>query len=233
MNLKHCSSCKLVYYCLKSCQKRHWSEHQTLCKAIRGQLNQNKETLRGLGDSSDTGMFVSHLPPKKHAKIAKLVGWKCSIKSLVNDVDIVALWDTGAQVSILPEHILSDNFPDLKLQDIGKLLGANSGLNLTATNGTAIPYKGWVEAKFQLNWEDEKEVTVPFLVTPEWLEQPIVGYNVIEPFLQGDEGYPDCPSVACHISETATTWGKIESKEMRIPQTSNIIPWTDSVRERI
>ena len=84
----------------------------------------------------------------------------------------------------------------MKLQDIGELFGANSGLNLTAANGTAIPYKGWVEAKFRLNRKDEKEVTVPFLVTPERLAQPIFGYNVIELFLQGDEGYPDSPSVA-------------------------------------
>ena len=116
MNLKCCSSCKLVYYCSKSCQKRHWSEHQTLCKPIQGQLNQNKETLGGLGDSSHTGMFVSHLPQKKHAKIMKLVGRKCSVKCVVKDVDIEALWDTGVQVSILPEHVPSDNFPDLKLQ---------------------------------------------------------------------------------------------------------------------
>jgi hypothetical protein len=29
-NFKRCSTCKLVYYCSKSCQKRHWSEHQIL-----------------------------------------------------------------------------------------------------------------------------------------------------------------------------------------------------------
>ena len=90
-NFKRCSTCKLVYYCSKSCQKRHWSEHQILCNAIKEQLNQNNETLRGLGDSSDTEMFASHLSPKKHAAIAKLVGRKCSVRSLVNDVDMEAL----------------------------------------------------------------------------------------------------------------------------------------------
>ena len=103
-NFKRCSTCKLVYYCSKSCQKRHWSEHQILCNAIKEQLNQNNETLRGQGDSSDTEMFASHLSPKKHAAIAKLVGRKCSVRCLVNDVDMEALWDTGAQVSIFPEQ---------------------------------------------------------------------------------------------------------------------------------
>ncbi|CAB4013058.1 Retrovirus-related Pol poly from transposon [Paramuricea clavata] len=155
---KRCSTCKLVYCCSKSCQKRHWSEHQILCNAIKEQLNQNNETLRGLGDSSDTEMFASHLSPKKHAAIAKLVGRKCSVWCLVNDVDMEALWDTGAQVSIFLEQVLSDNFSDLKISDIRELLGAGSGLNLTAANGTSIPYKGWVEARFRLNREDEKEV---------------------------------------------------------------------------
>jgi hypothetical protein len=68
----------------------------------------------------------------------------------------------------------------LKIRDISELLAADSGLNLTAANGTPIAYKGWVEARFRLNREDEKEITVPFLVTPEQLEQPIIGYNVIE-----------------------------------------------------
>lgn len=40
-------------------------------------------------------------------------------------------------------------------------------LKLTAANGTSFPYKGWVEARFRLNEEEEKEVTVPFLVTQE------------------------------------------------------------------
>jgi hypothetical protein len=71
-NFKRCSTCKLVYYCSKSCQKRHWSEHQIHCNAITEQLNQNNETLRGLGDSSDTEMFASHFSPKKHAAIDHL-----------------------------------------------------------------------------------------------------------------------------------------------------------------
>ncbi len=83
-------------------------------------------------------MFVSRLSPKKHAVIA-LVGRKCPVQCLVNDVDIKVLWDTGAQVSIFPEQTLSDNFPDLKIRDIGELLGADSGLNLTAANIKA----GW------------------------------------------------------------------------------------------
>ena len=51
----------------------------------------------------------------------------------------------------------------------------------------SIPYKGWIEIKFRLNREDEKEVTVPFLVTPEQLQQPIIGYSVIELLVQSED----------------------------------------------
>ena len=80
---------------------------------------------------------------------------------------MTALWDTGAQVSIITECFLKQQLPDLKVRDINELLGTDADLQLTAANGTAIPYKGWVEARFRLNSEEEKEVTVPFLVTEE------------------------------------------------------------------
>ncbi|CAB4044519.1 Hypothetical predicted protein, partial [Paramuricea clavata] len=89
-----------------------------------------------------------------------------------------------------------------------------SGLNLTAANGTPIPYKGWVEARFRLNREDEKEVTVPFLVTPEQLEQPIIGYNVIELFLQEGENYSDNLSVAHHIVSSFNNVGVKDAEQL-------------------
>ena len=36
VNFKRCSACKLVYYCSSGCQKRHWNDHQALCKVIQG-----------------------------------------------------------------------------------------------------------------------------------------------------------------------------------------------------
>jgi hypothetical protein len=59
-----------------------------------------------------------------------------------------ALWNTGAQASVIPEHTRLDKFPNLKVRNIVELLGVNSDLNLKAANGTSIPYKGWVETKF-------------------------------------------------------------------------------------
>ena len=86
VNFKCCSSCKLVFYCSQTCQKRHWKEHQKLCNVIQEQSNRSYEKHPGLGDSADAEVFVSHLSPRKQAAIVKLVNPKCYIRCLINDV---------------------------------------------------------------------------------------------------------------------------------------------------
>ena len=112
VNFKRCLCCKLVFYCSQTCQKRHWSEHQHLCKAIQKEVSQYWDNPKGLGDGADSEVFVSHFTPRKHAALAKLVGQKCSVKCLLNDVDMRVLWDTEAQVFIMPEHVLTSKFPE-------------------------------------------------------------------------------------------------------------------------
>ena len=55
-------------------------------------------------------------------------------------------------------------------------------LDLKAANGTEIPYEGWIEVSFKLVTSDDKlrMSVVPFLVSKDTLDHPIVGYNVIE-----------------------------------------------------
>ena len=68
----------------------------------------------------------------------------------------------------------------MEIRHINELLEVGADLKLTAANGTSILYEGSVEARFRLHGPEEKEVTVLFLVTREQLEQPTIGYNVIE-----------------------------------------------------
>ena len=147
------------------------NNHQTLCKAIQSLPKLQGEHVKGLGDSCDSSVFVSHRTPKQHAAVARLVGRKRSVSCCLNDTKVIALWDTGVQVSIIMENFLKQQLPDLNIRDINKLLGVDSDLNLTADNRITIPYKGWVEVRFQLNDKREQEVTVPFLVTEEHLDQ--------------------------------------------------------------
>ena len=68
-------------------------------------------------------------------------------------------------------------------------MNPNDDLDLLAANGTAIPYKGW--AAIDLNIDPTREnsefqICVPFLVTSETLDYPIVGYNVIQEIIDRD-----------------------------------------------
>ena len=45
-------------------------------------------------------------------------------------------------------RLVSKHFHEVELRNIAELL--DSELKLTAANGSAIPYKGWVEFKFSL-----------------------------------------------------------------------------------
>ena len=74
-------------------------------------------------------------------------------------MDMDVLWDTGAQVSIIPEQVLINKFPELQVRDVSELLGVDSGLNLTVTNGTLFPYCGLRETKSRLDREISNDVT--------------------------------------------------------------------------
>ena len=69
-----------------------------------------------------------------------------------------------------------------------ELLGSNGSISLQAANGTDIPYCGWAEIGVRLSNENEAEIRVSFLVTKEDIEQPIIGFNVIELMVKNTEG---------------------------------------------
>ena len=73
--------------------------------------------------------------------------------------------------------VLRRNFPGITVKNISELL--NSELNVTTANGGEMPYVGWMELNFRL-LSSKVELAVPFLVTDQSLDTPIIGFNVIE-----------------------------------------------------
>ena len=131
---------------------------------------------------------MCHLTPKQHKEVARLVGGKCLVECYLQGVHTEALWDTGAQVSIVPLSWMNRNLPGIQLHAIEELMEAGEKFQLTAANGTTIPFKGWVELRFQLReTEAQQGMIVPLLVSLDEIAQPIIGYNVIE-LLMKDEG---------------------------------------------
>ena len=78
-----------------------------------------------------------------------------------------------------------------EIRDIFDLISAN--LNLTETNGSAIPYQRWVELEFRVAPEAET-LAVPFLFARESLDLPLISYNVIEHHINLDPIYATAES---------------------------------------
>ncbi|KAI8482367.1 hypothetical protein Bbelb_399580, partial [Branchiostoma belcheri] len=99
----------------------------------------------------------------------------------MDDQPVLALWDTGAQVSIMTDTWREKNLPEIKVRPVIEILEDTASLNLQAANGTEIPYSGWVEVSFKLSEDDSPAISVPFLTTNSpSQDHPIIGYNVIE-----------------------------------------------------
>ena len=79
----------------------------------------------------------------------------------------------------MTKAMLEEKLPGTEVKDISELI--NIGLHLTAANGTNIPYIGWTDVRVQLpsSAQEGQEVHVPFLITVDRLEMPILYYNVI------------------------------------------------------
>ena len=77
------------------------------------------------------------------------------------------LLDTGPMVSIMSQAFLDKYLPDTELQCLESLLGY--GAELTAANGTSIPYIDWAVVKFELKSKrvDMLSLEIPMLVTKE------------------------------------------------------------------
>ena len=179
ISLKECSSCHSVRYCSQQCQKNHWNEHKLLCSAIN--YLENKHSIQNSTniDNHKDGFYTAHLTPRQQVSVINLMGKRCMVNCLLNTVKTSALWDTGAQVSIVSRKWLTTNLPTLEIQQLDSLLGVT--INLRAANGTVIPYDGWVEIDFCLLDEKPCEsMMVPFLVSSGDMDSPLIGYNVIE-----------------------------------------------------
>ncbi|KAK2550083.1 hypothetical protein P5673_029269 [Acropora cervicornis] len=93
--------------------------------------------------------------------------------------------NTGAQVSIISNEFLK-NFPGVVVKDISESL--DTKLNMTAANGSEMPYIGWVELNFRLS-SCNLDLKVPFFVTEQCLDSPLIGFNVIDKIIKGSNGH--------------------------------------------
>ena len=92
-------------------------------------------------------MYACHLTPREDSAITRLVGKRCAVQCSLNGLKTTALWDTGAQVSIVSNDWICENLPNAKIQGVEELLDVNN-LDLKAANRTALPYSGCLRLIF-------------------------------------------------------------------------------------
>ena len=112
-----------------------------------------------------------------------MIAKRHTVHCTLDTVPVVALWDSGAQATIINEEWRKLHLPHSTVRPLSELLGSDILLGVAA-NQTEIPFMGWVEVEFRLGKESAltKPLLVPILVSsdPHVAAEPIIGYNVIE-----------------------------------------------------
>ena len=114
---------------------------------------------------------------KVQNRLIQLIGEKPILKCSLNDVECEALWDTGSMVSLINFDWFVERFPAKPIQSVHEFLEGDN-LHLCAANNTNLEVEGVAILEFSI--EKNFNVPVPFLITKNKLNQPIIGYNVIE-----------------------------------------------------
>lgn len=160
--------------------------------AAKGQPTYNRKAPAEPKSKCQDKPSLSHDPLTKRKQVAKLVGKKCLVWFKMNNIKTQALWDTGAQVSIMSETWKSKNLPDAKILPISDLLSDDELLDLRAANGSEIPFQEWVETNLSLYDQKMKtlgsdEILVPVLVSRDIVQRPIIGFKAIEEIMRDRE----------------------------------------------
>ena len=167
-----CADCKCNLYCSKKCQIHHYKGHKTLCKAI-SQLEKIQREKRGKFQGVSDNAALS---PKQKAHLIKLVGSKPVLNFKINDRTLTGLWDTGSMISLIDKSWVELYAKDIPIIPLEEFAGFTD-LKLYAANNTEVEVLGVAIIPVEIS---AIQLSVPFLVTPASLPQPVIGYNVIE-----------------------------------------------------
>jgi len=115
---------------------------------------------------------------RKH--LAQLIGKRCMVSCAINGLPLKMLLDSGAQVTMVGRTWMEEALPNVQIQPLGTLLLGES-LEISAANGTDVPFDGWADVELQVGSKNYGHVTiqVPMLISKNCLSSPLLGSNVI------------------------------------------------------
>ena len=193
---KSCGKCKSTRYCSRECQKEHFRAHKVYCSVISDlEEHELKKLYR------DYTVREEEVDVKTKKNLMKLIGEKPMLRCSLDTKEVNVLWDTGSMISLVDAEWVKSYFPNKKLHSVSEFLG-DQVLQIHAANSTEIPFKGVLLFNFTVK-NDSNTFTVPFLVTTQTINEPILGYNVIEHLVL--EGNLDSKDVlkSCFVAETS------------------------------
>lgn len=167
---------------------------------------------------------VGYLPPQRQAQLLDLIGNRCVVQCQFDDVAVEALWDTGAQASLINEEWRKLHLPHHTVRPVEELVGPSTVIGLAA-NQTEIPFLGWVEVEFKLgrHLNASAPLFVPILVSsdPNVAELPIIGFNVIEAIISGSDKEQSKPALIQKLSHAFAVTFKTARVMLKLIQTDN------------
>ena len=178
--IKRCRECRGGLYCSGRCREEHAGAHQEICGHIK-ELEKIEERKRIA--SAFSVREKNQVKLKIKNSLVKLVGERPMLTCTVNGKKCTALWDTGAMISMADMEWLDTFSPDCEMMTVEEFLEGDN-LHLYAANNTPVDVEG--VALVDLGIGSDYEVSVPFLITKNELEDPIIGYNVIKHVAQSD-----------------------------------------------
>ena len=127
------------------------------------------------------GSYTVNLFIKQKQKVTRLIGKKCVIKVLLNNKLSTVLLDTGAQVSVISDKYLRDNFPHVDEYPDNELLDEPGSLRVHYEDQTDTPISKYTVVNLCIGEEEDKcHRCFQFLITTDQISKPILGFNAIK-----------------------------------------------------
>lgn len=139
--------------------------------------------------------------PIQKTRVAQLIGKRCMVSCSVNGVPHQMLLDSGAQVTIVGREWVEKALPDVKIQPLDSLLDKQP-LEISAANGTEVPYDGWAEIDLQIGSIRQGQLTikVPALISQS-CTCSLLGSNVIVEIIKENAEQGDQHDIAAILKE--------------------------------
>lgn len=150
--------------------------------------------------------------------IVKLVSKPCNVCVFLNEKPVNALWDTGAQVSLLNKSWIMNHCPEMygSVKSVEEFL-LSEKFSLVSASGSDIPIDGVITVRLKLI-EQGSAIQVPFLITNvSGMNEPILGYNIIQYLLKTVQSSDAIELLKCTLPAADEAQVNALYKELRDP----------------